>query len=69
MILYKYLKKVNVPVTIFHGDHDKLIPIKSSYKLKKLFKQNDSLIVMPGNGHGGFHSNEIYQKAIERLLE
>jgi len=66
---YKYLKTVKAPITIFHGDKDKLIPIKSSYKLKKFFKPNDSLIVMPGNEHGGFHSNKIYQKGIEQILE
>jgi uncharacterized protein len=66
---YKYLQDVSVPVTIFHGDKDKLIPIKSSYKLKEYFKQNDTLIVLPSNAHSGFHSNEIYRKGIERLLK
>ena len=66
---FRYLKEVKVPVTIFHGDKDKTIPIKSSYKLKKRFKTTDSLIVMPGNGHGGFHGNEIYQNGMVKILE
>ena len=66
---FKYLKKVKAPVTIFHGDADKTIPIKSSYKLQKHFKTTDSLIVLPGNGHGGLHSNEIYQAGIDKILE
>lgn len=66
---YKYLKKIKVPITIFHGDNDKTIPIKSSYKLQKLFKSTDSLIVLPGNGHGGLHANEIYQKGLDEILD
>ena len=66
---FKYLKKVKAPVTIFHGDADKTIPIKSSYKLQKHFKNTDSLIVLPGNGHGGLHANEIYQTGIYKILE
>lgn len=66
---FKYLKKVNVPVTIFHGDADKTIPIKSSYKLQKHFKASDSLIVLPGNGHGGLNSNKIYQTGIDEILD
>ena len=66
---FKYLKNVKAPVTIFHGDEDKTIPIKSSYKLRKKFKMADTLIVLPGNGHGGLHSNEIYQTGIHHILE
>ncbi len=66
---FKYLKKVKAPVTIFHGDQDKTIPIKSSYKLEKLFKPTDSLIVMPDAGHNGLHSNVIYQKGIGEILD
>ncbi len=66
---YKYLKEVKAPVTIFHGDQDKLIPVKSSYKLKKKFKEGDVLFVLPGNTHRGFHSNVIYRKEIAKLLE
>lgn len=66
---FKYLKEIKSPITIFHGDNDKVIPIKSSYKLKKLFKSIDSLIVMPGNTHRGFHVNEIYQNGIKRILD
>jgi len=65
---FKYLKSVKAPVTIFHGNKDKTIPIKSSYKLKKFFKSTDSLFVMPGSGHGGFHANEIYRTEIGKIL-
>lgn len=67
--IYKYLKKIKVPITIFHGDNDKMIPIKSSYKLQKLFKSTDSLIVLPGNGHGGLHTNKVYQKGLDKILD
>ena len=66
---FKYLKTISVPVTIFHGDQDKLIPIKSSYKLKNFFKISDELIVMPGNAHKGFHANDIYRNGIKKILK
>lgn len=66
---YKYLKEIKVPITIFHGDEDHTIPIKSSYKLQIFFKSTDSLIVMPGNNHEGFHVNKIYQKGITTILK
>lgn len=66
---FKYLKEIRPPVTIFHGDNDKVIPIKSSYKLKKFFKSTDSLIVLQGNTHRGFHINEIYQNGIKKILD
>ena len=66
---FKFIKKVKAPVTVFHGDADKTIPIKSSFKLQKHFKSVDSLIVLPGNGHGGLHSNKIYQAGIDNILD
>ena len=66
---FKYIKTVKAPVTVFHGDVDKTIPIKSSFKLQKHFKSTDSLIVLPGNGHRGIHSNKIYQDGIDEILD
>ena len=66
---WKYLKQVKTPVTIFHGDADKTIPIKSSYKLKKLLKPEDQLIVMPGQNHNGINSNKVYVAGIHKILD
>jgi len=65
---FKYLQKIDIPITIFHGDEDKTIPIKSSYKLQKFLKSTDSLIVMPGTGHRSFHNNTIYKTGITEIL-
>ena len=65
----KYLKNVKAPVTIFHGDKDKLIPLKSSIKLKKHFKTIDTLFVLPETGHHGFSKNEIYQQEVAKILK
>jgi len=66
---YKYLKQVKVPIIIFHGNNDKIIPIKSSYKLKKIFNKNDTLIVMDKQGHQGISNNPVYRNEIEKILK
>jgi uncharacterized protein len=66
---YKFLKNVTCSVTIFHGDADKVIPIRSSYKLKKKFKEDDELIVIEGLAHRGVGNAEVYRKRMTEILK
>jgi alpha-beta hydrolase superfamily lysophospholipase len=65
---YKYIKQVKAPITVFHGDKDKVIPIKSSFKLSKFFKANDTLIVMPNQNHSGINANKVYTNEMNIIL-
>ena len=65
---YKYIKECTMPVTIFHGNQDKIIYYKSSLKLKELFKKQDSLITLVGHEHNGITDNLDYKAAIKRIL-
>ncbi len=66
---FKHLKKVKCPITIFHGDKDKVIYYNSSVKLQKYFKNTDKLITIEGQGHGGITHNATYLASLKKLLQ
>jgi uncharacterized protein len=63
-----YLKQCKAPVVIFHGNQDEVIYYGSSLKLKSLFKQQDTLIILEGQTHNGITDNKDYKLALQRLL-
>jgi pimeloyl-ACP methyl ester carboxylesterase len=65
---YAFLEKSQAPVTIFHGDRDQVIYVGSAEKLKKYLKPTDQIVILPGQGHNGFHENADYIYALRRLL-
>ncbi len=65
----QFIKNVESPIAIFHGDKDDLIYVGSSKKLKKEFKKEDSLIILNGQGHNGMTYNLDYQKKMKEILE
>jgi len=64
----QYIKDCTMPVVIFHGTADQVIYYGSSIKLKELFKEQDTLITLPGQAHNGMTKNEDYLIALEKLL-
>src|ERR1051325_202065 len=64
-----YIKDCKMPVVIFHGDSDEMIPYSSSLELKKSFKKGDTLITLPGQGHNGMTEDSGYQKALAEILK
>jgi pimeloyl-ACP methyl ester carboxylesterase len=65
---YKFIKQTKVPIVIFHGKSDSTFNINQSYRLKKLFKSGDELIVLENQGHNGFTENQQYVKELGRVL-
>ncbi|MBC7425315.1 MAG: alpha/beta fold hydrolase [Bacteroidia bacterium] len=65
---YNYLQSCKMPVIIYHGNNDEVIYYGSSLKLKKLFKQSDTLITIEGQEHNGITRNKEYLKSIEKVL-
>ncbi len=64
----EYLKDCKMPVVIFHGDEDEVIPYGSSLKLKIEFKTGDTLVTLRGQGHNGMTDNPDYMEAIKAVL-
>jgi pimeloyl-ACP methyl ester carboxylesterase len=57
-----------MPIVLFHGDRDEVIPYSQSLKLKKILKSGDTLITLPGVGHNGMTEHPAYVRAIERIV-
>lgn len=64
----KYLKDCKMPVVIFHGNQDEVIYYGSSLKLKSLFKKQDTLITLEGQGHNGITDNTDYKTELQIIL-
>lgn len=65
----RYLPKIKVPVTIFHGKDDRAIYFGSSLKLKKLFKPTDRLFPLEEQGHVGMDENPVYLRELSKILD
>ena len=63
----EYLKTCGMPITIFHGNKDNLIPYESSLKLKAEFENKTNLIMLEGEGHN-FYDSEKFKEEMGRIL-
>jgi uncharacterized protein len=63
----EYLKNVKVPITIFHGTFDEVIPFKQSAKLKKEFNYIELIRVPRGRHNNLYAFPEVIQK-LDSLL-
>ena len=65
----EYLKNCKMPITIFHGNIDRVINYKSSLKLKEDFTNKIELITLNGQGHNGMTDNPNYKRELENILQ
>jgi len=63
-----YLPQVSMPVTIFHGTKDELIPFSNAAKLKTVLKQGDEFISIPGGKHNDLNNFKIYHQKLDSIL-
>jgi len=64
----EYLLAADLPVIIFHGDEDRLIPYECSVILKETFDGDDILITLHKQDHHDISGNSDYIKSINILL-
>lgn len=64
----KYIPDCTMPIVIFHGTNDNVIPYEQSLKLKQLLKPSDKLITLEGEGHNGMTDSEAYLAAMRGIL-
>jgi uncharacterized protein len=65
---YKYISDCDMPIVLFHGNEDEVIPFSQSMKLKPLLKDSDKLIIFNRQGHNGMTFREDYVEAIGEVL-
>ncbi len=68
MPTYKWIKYVKCPIKIIHGTNDKVIPMKSSFKLSKINPKLTRVYPIIGGGHKNLHNYESYHRALKEIL-
>jgi hypothetical protein len=66
--VYQYLELRKMPVVIFHGDADEVIPYSNSLQLKLALRPGDDFICLHGQGHNNMSDNPVYRAAIKEML-
>ena len=74
MITYKipaneYLQEVKVPITIFHGTDDGVIPYRCAAKLKAVLKPADHFITIENGSHHNLGKFPLFQQKLDSLLK
>jgi len=64
----KHLNKIECPIYVIHGDHDNVIPVSHSIRLKEQFKKID-LTILQGYGHNNISSSELYKSKTVEILK
>ncbi|MCF8246289.1 MAG: lysophospholipase [Saprospiraceae bacterium] len=65
---YAFLQNVKFPVTLFHGEFDKVIPFSSSEKLQAI-NPNLFRLVKLSEGHRGVIFSPVFKETVRNLLE
>ena len=65
----EFIKQCEMPVYIFHGDKDEQISIKNSFRLSRLIKIKDRLIVLKNQKHNDLMTHPQYQEEMKEILE
>jgi uncharacterized protein len=64
----EYLKEVTAPVTIFHGNNDWVIPLRSAVKLKKVLKPGDEFITIDKASHNNLNDSPFLHEKLDSIL-
>lgn len=66
--LNEFLPYVQIPVTIFHGTDDVVIPYSNAEQLKTLLKKTDEFITIENGTHNNLSTFTLYQQKLDSLL-
>ncbi len=66
---YEYLADAAMPVTIFHGTGDWVIPYRCAARLKPLLKPADEFVTIPGGTHHNLAEFDLYNQKLDSLLK
>ena len=64
----KHITQVKVPVTIFHGNKDGVIPHWHALKLKKVLKEEDEFITIEGAAHNNLNDFALFHNKLNEIL-
>ena len=64
----EYLKDAKVPVTIFHGTDDWVIPYRYAAKLKGVLKPGDEFITIDRGSHNNLNDFPLFHEKLDSVL-
>ncbi|MBS1736305.1 MAG: alpha/beta fold hydrolase [Bacteroidetes bacterium] len=64
----EYLNDVSAPVTIFHGNKDRVVFYRNSIRLKLSLKPSDEFITIDGGGHNNLNDYKLFHEKLDSLL-
>lgn len=62
------LPQIGIPVYLFHGTADEVIPYESSQRILSLIRSPKELVTIPGGAHDGLRLTPVYNAALDRFL-
>ncbi len=63
------LKKTTLPLLIFHGTRDRVVPYASAANLKKILKPGDQFVTIEGGSHNNLNSFTTYKEVLKKWLD
>ena len=66
---YQYLADLKVPITIFHGTNDGVIPYRCAEKLKEVLKTTDQFVTIEKGSHNDLNDFPLYHQKLDSLLK
>jgi len=65
---YDYLKRIEVPVTLFHGTNDEIIPYNHSVQLSKE-TNSVNLVTIEKGKHNNLNDFPLFHQQLDSLLQ
>ena len=65
---YQYLQKIKVPVCIFHGTNDGVIPYRCAAGLESVLKPTDLFITIENGTHNTLNDFPLFHQKLDSLL-
>jgi len=67
--VYKFLKDVHYPITVFHGTDDGVIPYRNAARLKNILKPGDEFITIEKGTHHNLYDLDLVKQKLDSLLK
>jgi len=64
----EYIKELNIPITIFHGTEDWIIPYRCAAKLKQFLKPGDEFITIEKGSHNNLNDFPLFHEKLDSVL-
>ena len=64
----EHLTKTDIPTYIFHGTHDRVVPLRSAVQLKPLLQNPSNFVLIEGGKHKGLNQFKLYRERLAQAL-